>query len=818
MDKKIYTKTYNGKIKVVDPNKTIDENGVVEDRYVAAEDLVMYLNVKARINPRSRILNNNGEEQLVDIATIKSVNFLKPVGKKEFTTDWTEMFNQNDISTDLEGFGVQNVNVKFNASYLPEISMEFVDVRGQNLFIKGDHPNSPYNLFFSFPYPIFFLTMKGYYGKAIQLPLAMTKTNTRFDGETGNYITSCEFKSWTFGFFNDFNLSYLLVVPFMYKLDDGDYEGRQYLERVYKRNPIYLEDGVTLDPVSTGYFTMVDLIYGITDIQEAFKTKSPQFVEYKQKYAEYSEINNRLTVLQQNVNDVWDTLDIVNDERIQEVNEIYNHIEEQIDHLRKSQTFLKILKLAKVNDSNNFKFINQTTFIKNQAIGSATLERFEKILKEIRTTIDKELKKLTDAISDRINETADEILGFTPNFRNVMYIIANNLQAFIDLLMDKSKLALEQCKVAQDTRNSRYNQQIQNGEYDILNSNPRFYPWPEYYKQALSSNEPPERTIPSIHSENRDWEEIIFIDELLLATARLDDIVGSRWTQSLTVEDVLMNVVSVYDIDGNPSNEYDVIQVEQVLITMINNAQDVLMGGGLAGSGISDTDMIKLMTELGRYDGVNLTRSISEQMDDAQEYKVTSVLKSLFRTNGYANVVEYLLKGMPSDYKSTINSYAQVFTTDDSLLSKIEHMEDSAANNRILAAINTDNRSVAQTIYPSSTPTDTLNSVITKLNPADNIVSDDMSKFSSDRKNAVINEGKNILLNINNINIGNKFFENSNTSLFDYGNVSEDFNYKAPVQSLMDSEVLYNSMFFTNKFKVDNEVNPLHFNSAVDNE
>jgi 5-methylcytosine-specific restriction endonuclease McrBC GTP-binding regulatory subunit McrB len=48
---------YNN-ITIIDPNKVIDENGNAKDRYVKQEDLVMYANITARLNPDNAIIDD----------------------------------------------------------------------------------------------------------------------------------------------------------------------------------------------------------------------------------------------------------------------------------------------------------------------------------------------------------------------------------------------------------------------------------------------------------------------------------------------------------------------------------------------------------------------------------------------------------------------------------------------------------------------------------------------------------------------------------------------------------------------------------------
>ena len=75
---------YNNII-VVDPNKTIDSNGKIQERLVDHENLVMYANLEADVVPRTKLAvgtspQNIGDNPNVQQKTISvaKINFLRP--------------------------------------------------------------------------------------------------------------------------------------------------------------------------------------------------------------------------------------------------------------------------------------------------------------------------------------------------------------------------------------------------------------------------------------------------------------------------------------------------------------------------------------------------------------------------------------------------------------------------------------------------------------------------------------------------------------------------------------------------------------------
>jgi hypothetical protein len=249
---------------VVDPNKIVTEDDTIIPRYVKQEDLVMYANITARLNPDNAIIDDGGEStKTITIGSV-GVNFLNPLAKAPkdvlgniqfgdkknkdyFTTEWSDYFTSNaDQGTffDPETFGISNIDVTHNASLTPIIKVEFIDVQGRTLLERGDDPANPYNIFYRFPYPLFTLTIKGYFGKAIEYPLSMTKTSTTFDASTGNYVIRAEFLSRTFSVYNNFLMVYAYAAPYMYERTDvpGSYLGKRLLKALYqKQNAAYME-------------------------------------------------------------------------------------------------------------------------------------------------------------------------------------------------------------------------------------------------------------------------------------------------------------------------------------------------------------------------------------------------------------------------------------------------------------------------------------------------------------------------------------------------------------------------------------------------
>jgi hypothetical protein len=248
----IYVETAYNNIILVDPNKTtkVGTNGrqIVEERIVDHENLVMYANLEAEILPRTKLaIGGNPQDNLRTISLAK-INFLKPNGDEFLnvgfyddltglgarsgksrlqkfetivdTTDGKQFYKQSVVSdergrtVDPGLLGITSIEVKTNMSFIPEVVIRLEDVQGKALFEQGDQ--SPYAAFFNLPYPVFYLTMKGYYGQAIRYQLNLHKFTTDFNSFSGNYQVTCQFFGYKYNILNEISLGSLMALPHMY--------------------------------------------------------------------------------------------------------------------------------------------------------------------------------------------------------------------------------------------------------------------------------------------------------------------------------------------------------------------------------------------------------------------------------------------------------------------------------------------------------------------------------------------------------------------------------------------------------------------------
>ena len=242
----IYVEFDYNNIIVVDPNKTINDLGEVQERLVDHENLVMYANLEADILPRTKLAVGATTGNRITTISVAKMNFLKPTKDDylgigyydEFTGKNSRSFegaNQpevqinalkngeiaykdtvNNLSDVVDNglLGITSINITTNSSFVPSVTMELEDVQGRALFQLGD--SSPYSAFFNLPYCQFYLTIKGYYGQAVRYQLNLETFNARFNSFSGNYQVSLKFMGYKFNILNEISMANLLAVPHMY--------------------------------------------------------------------------------------------------------------------------------------------------------------------------------------------------------------------------------------------------------------------------------------------------------------------------------------------------------------------------------------------------------------------------------------------------------------------------------------------------------------------------------------------------------------------------------------------------------------------------
>lgn len=228
---------------MVDPNKVVTSDGEVKERYVKQENLVMYANLECNVLPRTKLLIGTDKSMVGETISVAKVNFLKPGDKNFMDNAYTDELtgkgsvkgkavNQRFVDTNtgdnvagsfgVKGdivdnglLGITNISITQGLDFLPVITLELTDIKGRAMFELGNQ--SPYAAFFNLPYPLFHLTIKGYYGKAVKLALMLQNFSSRYDTSDGNFKITLKFYTYKYTMLSEINMGMVMAVPHMYK-------------------------------------------------------------------------------------------------------------------------------------------------------------------------------------------------------------------------------------------------------------------------------------------------------------------------------------------------------------------------------------------------------------------------------------------------------------------------------------------------------------------------------------------------------------------------------------------------------------------------
>lgn len=656
-----YTKSENSEdekgITVINPTK--DKYG--NAKYIDQEDLIMYANLMAEQTPRNRVIENK-ETKVVNIANNRSVNFLNPNSdsggslekKEKLTTDWAKMF-YDDEPYDSESFGMEEITIKNNASMVPQVDITFVDVRGKNLWERANDPNNPYNLFLTFPYPLFYLTVKGYLGEGMSMPLVLKRVNTTFSGQDGSFRTTAEFQSWTFAMLNDVLMQYAVLVPYMYELPNNEkygYEGKKQLSEIFERqenSDNYSEPEQKIN-VGNSPITIPDLINNIGDVMLE--------ISNKQIASDVVQRKNTLKKVQSELQRMNDT--IINRYNLLSNAEVdadgdYKRLVTKDDNQAVDYTYLssivesfnKNIREISQTDYNNIKtklgnagsnLIDNDIFkaeIPENDGSIVTINKFSELMSNIFNDVIVDLNNdINRKFANKATNEVSETLNFEPNIENILRIVCNNLQAFLELLANKSGKAYTQA--LEDTL--RQAQQIGNGDQNTKTGH--IYPWPEYW--VNQGDEGTQKDYPGKFFKN--WEEVKFIDELIRARQRLDAVLNVDKGKDEVRTKRNLNALPIdHPLENRP---YQSFQEKDLIKEVFKRASYSVFHEGYLYYGGNDT-INTIATNKGRLEAQNLIAVANEKGDSANRLsnldKLLKMIKSESDKTSLQKLRDYII-------------------------------------------------------------------------------------------------------------------------------------------------------------------------------
>lgn len=266
------------------------------------EDMYIYAELTAIQKGRSVLMKSDGGVYNSDkyASNDVSINFIGVNQDQEdpnvgrMTTNWYDGSKKGEVQ--YEGFGISRIDVKIDSSFIPQVNIEFLDIKGYNFF---NQENSPYRILFDFPPPIFELTIKGYYGKAIKYKLHLVKYTTEFKAENGNFVIDAQFVAVTFAPLSDVLFKYIINVPLIdlgvNVNPDTIIEPRTTYELIIKLKKLYSTGKETFDS-STEYAEYQKILKNLGEVES--------FTNYLEKFASSASLSKLGNVFLGTIDDI----------------------------------------------------------------------------------------------------------------------------------------------------------------------------------------------------------------------------------------------------------------------------------------------------------------------------------------------------------------------------------------------------------------------------------------------------------------------------------------------------------------------------------
>lgn len=535
---------------VIDPNPEGRE-------YVNPEDLLTYVSLRSYPKSRSIIADDNSFDNFTEREVVEFITTTNQNGDKYVTTNY---LNIGGINRSDEAFGIKNIDIKYGASLVPEVNITFIDTRGASVFNGYEYEDenglifntSTFASFFKIPYPIYELTVKGFYGKAVTYCLHLKKFSSKFNADTGNFEITTEFIGYTFAFLADIMMKYVMAVTNME-------EGQSKLTEL----------GIT------NLNSLLQSFGQITRITEGFKDSSEEYQRLtvlNSLIEKLLEIQNKIglplsehtsTLFTSNVTipTVDNKVDLcfIRDVGILNVNKSVKHEEffrtlnvlakDYNDFITNNKSIYPYISTFKIDsffvqtplvsynlgDESGLRNIQKTVSTNEPNFSSDTLitvdeiknrlkiqneNNFDFILLNyfnVRKSIDgllaeikDEKKKQEEIVNKRLNAIIEQSLGFNPTIQEVFNVIIGNVDAFLSVIYDYAYSA--------DLLGEERTQNLNINNTDIPATTNRIYPFPAVVDEngenawlgdIVGETNP---NFPEIRLVNRIIESILYIN------------------------------------------------------------------------------------------------------------------------------------------------------------------------------------------------------------------------------------------------------------------------------------------------------------------
>lgn len=314
-----------GRIVYVEPNNIngLHPNNSIPYNY---EDYCISINLRVFRGDRFScgMPDDNHKGELSFSSNMGNITFIGGTNGY-LSTNFTDISMNNPETNTNECLGIESINIDYNSWYYPQVKIKFVDVRGASLMLPAEYEmyNSPdsaykesvgssafFSSLFTYPYPLFKLSVKGFYGKEVTYDLSVSNVKINFNSQTGNFEANVEFIGYMYGVYSEIPMSLMGVFPYM----NYGSAGKVYWENKKNAGEFVFREGNNIDSYMVTYpeFAMrvsnvserarqiaKDSVEGrrlkiVTALLKRIKTVTNAYYDFKNSWVTYEGPNKEL--------------------------------------------------------------------------------------------------------------------------------------------------------------------------------------------------------------------------------------------------------------------------------------------------------------------------------------------------------------------------------------------------------------------------------------------------------------------------------------------------------------------------------------------
>ena len=512
----------SARIVYIEPNDIASVKGInggsVDNATWNPEDLNMSVDLQVVVPD----INDCGLVDYSDKAFNMSLFEGKKLRDRNFlTTDYINIgfqeFKKNE-SSDKENLGVNSIDINFDEYFFPEVSVRMTDVRGDSLLSpteygyyndlqeektgKKNNFKNLYKCLFHFPYPKFFLTVKGFYGTNVTFELAQSDFKTTFNSDTGNFDVQLNFKGYLYGLYTDIPINYILIAPYIdseagtgdpgsywtgqssFTYDNGDKMCTfvEFIDKFVRLAETVAKENDSLENSGDGvneYVKAKEKVERFRELYDCYKEyidtfSKEQGIHISTGDKHYAFFGNRITdaemkekVQQAGLSGIpkatndglrkrnLQTTDTVRDKLARLISSVNNDFGQSFEFpnvypFDESVNVPSEIKMFNASDMSSwFSACDGDTVLRDDINGKGYIKKYNHagVLKtygvpqRLKTFIDsggRDIMNLASSAVDDLNEVITKYLGFKPTVRNVFRMLFAHIQTFMHFLYEET--------------------------------------------------------------------------------------------------------------------------------------------------------------------------------------------------------------------------------------------------------------------------------------------------------------------------------------------------------------------------------------------